>query len=624
MNGRIDARGRINRRLAGALVCLLSMAAAEAASAAFEKQPIEISRQKLFDLGVADYNADGALDVFSSNHKYRGTLLAGDGAGAFTAALDPSGLSATASTPGVDDLFTEPEIATKGLYIWIDSKDLLHIKTVGLGTIPQIPGDRVSGSISYPGRDAFPRRTAGAEVNVTGNEGETGKLSFDAGPDSDIVVFARLMDLPIQIEIDPAFPRSRILLGSRLAHPPANKFEIHLGDRHGFAWADFNSDGEIDAYISNGGQKGRVERVGPLSADELYFNDGDATFRDGIRETQISKGFCRGRYVAPVDYDADGDLDVFVACEDRSPLLFTQRVPGRYGSRSHLLSVVRAEADIYRWLDISGDLRPELIAINRRKIAIYSARGEEGYARNSQIRSGAQGKIVNGITVGDPDGDGDADLFVASRGGNALLRNTGRRLVPQKPKRLGLPSGGSASANWVDYDNDGLLDLHLYPQGIYRQSESGRFTATGDLQAVKRALWAAANFADVDSDGRRDLISALKTQGRPGVNTELLRNTTPSGSWLQLDLVGAAGNPQAIGAQVRITSGGRSQTAWVGQSEGSRFSTGHYRLYFGLGKASQVEQVTVTWPDGRSADFGPLAADARYTLLEGVARPYQE
>ena len=585
--------------------------------------PFDVSEQKLFDLGVTDFNADGSLDVFSTNHKYRGTLLAGNGRGGFTGAFDTTRFSATASIPGTDDLFSEPQIAAKGLYIWIDKKDLLHIRTVGLGTIPQIPQSTVSGSISYPGRDVFLRKTRGAEVSITGNEGETGKLSFKSSANSEIVIFARLMDLPIDIDIDRGFPRQRILVGPRLSHPPSHGFRIHLGDRHGIAWGDFNGDDLTDAYIAQGGQKGRISRLDPLSDDILFFGSADGTFSNGIKETQITKGFCRGRYAAPVDYDADGDLDVFAGCEERSPLLYMQRIPGRFGSRSHLLSAVRAQADIYRWIDIEQDRRPELIAIHRRKIAVYAQKGEE-YVRQSQVRSGSQGKLVDGVSVGDPDRDGDADLFVASRGGNTLLRNTGRRFAIQKPGRLGLPVKGSVSANWVDYDNDGLLDLHVFPQGLFRQAENGRFTETGQVKTGKRALWSAANFADIDSDGDRDLLAALKQQGEPGVRTMWLDNRTQGGHWLELDLRGERGNPQAVGAEVTITAGGEKQTAWVGQSDGSRFSTGHYRLYFGLGDSTQVSAVSVSWPDGTISDFGPIEADRRAVLIQGQPVPYAE
>ena len=104
---------------------------------------------------------------------------------------------------------------------------------------------------------------------------------------------------------------------------------------------------------------------------------------------------------------------------------------------------------------------------------------------------------------------GSLDVFSASKTGNTLLLNDGKgRFTIVDPATKGLP-GESATANWVDFDNDGLVDLYAFPQGLFRQRRDHGFEATGLLAFPARKYMAAiANWADFDNDGRRDLLIA--------------------------------------------------------------------------------------------------------------------
>ena len=76
------------------------------------------------------------------------------------------------------------------------------------------------------------------------------------------------------------------------------------------------------------------------------------------------------------------------------------------------------------------------------------------------------------------------------------------------------------------------------------------------------------------------------------------RNVGPGAHWLQIKLVGGKHNLQAIGAQVTVVTPDGAQKQEVGSNEGSFFSQGHYRLYFGLGPHPLANLITVRWPDG--------------------------
>jgi hypothetical protein len=170
------------------------------------------------------------------------------------------------------------------------------------------------------------------------------------------------------------------------------------------------------------------------------------------------------------------------------------------------------------------------------------------------------------------------DIFVASNVKSALLINKNGHFEQTDPIKIGLPIGGQ-TANWVDYDNDGLPDLHIVPSGLYRQRPVHTFEATNLLahQTSSSISEARCAWFDLDNDGARDLLMAVRyrspwwlklapnwwwtkvTKVAPWIKKifgswkiTLYRSIPPENHWLELKLVGPAGNRQAIGTSVII------------------------------------------------------------------------
>jgi hypothetical protein len=193
--------------------------------------------------------------------------------------------------------------------------------------------------------------------------------------------------------------------------------------------------------------------------------------------------------------------------------------------------------------------------------------------------------------------------------GVSLFANRRGRLRPVRSP-LGLPRN-AAAASFVDYDNDGRLDVSLAPQGLYRwDRRRGRFRRTGAL-TMKRTGYAIVEWMDYDNDGRRDpLIAASAREFAPSAHVIRKRNLTRAGHWLEVDLTGSRRNREAIGASVRAKlRGGRTLTQWVGQNDDARHSQGHYRLYFGLGRARVVKRLIVRWPGPGETRLRKVGAD---------------
>jgi hypothetical protein len=598
-------------------VALLALACAPTSPAQAAKQPrfaskeLPINSQRLDDLSVADIDGDGDMDMFSAHHRYRGNLLINEN-GNLLARYDRSGLSSTANVPGFDDQFNAPEIVPAGLYIWVDDAGRTHIVTKDLERIPQLLLDRATGNLRFQGRGFQIEKQVGARLAVR-NDPTTNPpskiLDFDAGPNSEVVLRAQFMDLPFNITTDALFPRQRVFLGPRRTSPRSFSTEIRYGDRHGVSWADFNQDGAMDLYITHGGVRGGIKVLSDFTRDEMYFADGDGTFTQDIESTGIDKGLCRGRYSAPVDFDLDGDLDLFGGCEGGRPILFRQRQPGKFGSASELLQTAGVRGDFFRWIDLDRNRSPELVAADGQVVSVYQRDTQTGaYSRIQRLRPPGLGKSLRAITLGDADGDLDVDIFVSSVGGNAYLENRGGKLFPRRPGRIGLPPRRTAALSFVDYDNDGNVDAHAAPGGLFVGDGKGHFERTDQLSVAGAATWATLSWFDLEGDGDRDLVSLIKRSGAT-LRKRVFENQTRGGNWLQLTLDGARANAQAIGARVVVTTSEGRQAGWVGQSEGSRFSSGHYDLYFGLGRAEEVRTIRVWWPDGTQSSLSNVAVN---------------
>ena len=212
-------------------------------------------------------------------------------------------------------------------------------------------------------------------------------------------------------------------------------------------------------------------------------------------------------------------------------------------------------------------------------------------------------------------------MFSGSKEGNVLLRKGTYTYVD--PKSIGLPES-SLNASWVDYDNDGFPDLYTAPQGLYRQSADHSFKPTGILALpAEKYQGAVSNWFDLDNDGRLDLLLALnevpsyerwwdfskKPRFRTTWPLTCYRNTGASNHWLQIKLNGQDGNRQAIGARVMVSTPSGQQIQEVGSTDGSFFSQGHYRLYFGLGNNSTVNSIKILWPDGSEQELKDITGD---------------
>lgn len=601
----------------------------------FTSEILHIHNFFLMDLGVVDANGDGNLDLFTINHDKRQSLLLGDGQGIFNDdVLSDWGLDQNRNFPGWENQTSKPKIDTPGLYIYQGPE--LTIRTHQLEDINAIQGQiqRIGPGISIITNDLF-------DVEFQEETLPTGLinsiLDFTTSTDSSLVVdLKKLASMPLLLKLDESIPLERVFVGHQKIHPSSHKIVLQCQDRHGMAWADYDGDSDLDVFISRGAIKGRIQDYPYKFNEELMTRQG-LRFSDLADARGIVKDSCPGRQVAWNDVNKDGLLDLYVVCGRRPPnqspnQLFMQQFDGTFVNVAENVGLAIPGDGIFAWLDVEGDGDSDLLWVNRKgtyELYINNAGKFKPHSINSSINS-----IAAQLSVADYDNDGDPDVFVASYQGNTLLVNDNGDYKSVQPRSLGL-ADRSRAASWVDYDNDGLTDLYILPNGLYRQTSDHKFVAAKLLsyRFLSRIFDGRSNWVDVDNDGDRDLIIGVRFnkplwkklpllhqlpfgQNIDSWRVELYRNVESKKHWLEVKLIGSNTNRQAIGARVTVTTPNGEQLQQVGQNEGTRYSQGHYRLYFGLGTNSKAHSVRVTWADGTIQDLANVEADRILTITK--------
>lgn len=633
----------------------------------------------LYDMGVVDADGDGRLDLYTSNHNYRQVLLLADGQGSYRDVLSLWGLDQDRHLPASEQHRDAPDLDRAGFYLYWQG-DVLHLVMHETDGWEPLRGHvQFYNKVEVVANDGFEferseHRPPGAGVPIT-------DFKFTAKGPSRLRLYPHTRGTPIRLTLEAPWVAKHVYLGARklplgsvvsnewqedaspstsaLACRWCRQLEINVLDRHALAWADYNGDGHMDVFINRGALGGTLrifpqeirERIG----DELLLSVAPGRFVERARQLGIEKKDCSGRHARWVDFDRDGRLDLFINCQDRGKVsggypkqFYRQGSDGRLTDVAQSVGLDLPDQQIVDlvWIDVDGDGWIDVLTHEDTGFYVYYNRNGR-FERNFQGRGAfhrADERGLKGATsdywqfdgklsVGDFDADGDLDAFMTSKRGSALLINEGGRFKVIPPQRLGLP-GYAVAAIWVDYDNDGRMDLHTVPQGMYRNLGNHRFEATRMLRQLDHKYQAAiANWFDRDDDGRLDLVMALQDNAslwrwweRPFKSADVkgkddrfdwkissLRTIGPTGNWLELDLAGKPGNPQAIGAFVIVSTPAGRQSAQVGAHEGAYSSQGHYRLHFGLGEHDRAE-IYIRWPDGETQALTRVPVNQRLRI----------
>lgn len=380
----------------------------------------------------------------------------------------------------------------------------------------------------------------------------------------------------------------------------------------GLGWGDFDADGDPDLHAGVSGEEAKPAR------NLLFRNDGGTAFVEVAESLGMTVLDADSRQANWIDYDNDGDLDLFSAQRSGNNRLF-RNDSGRFTD----VSVDTGLADPRRtvgscWFDMDQDGDLDEFQANQQADKDTLYRNDGGFfvdiapqlGMHQPERTLAEGGV--GCTAGDYDNDRLLDLFVATYGRTLLYRNLGngrfREVAAEAGVQLSLHAVG---ASWGDADNDGDLDLFVtayvdgenwFSRSHLFMNQQGRFVdALGDgnpLQAADHGV----QWADFDRDGDLDL-SLTDTFPENGRHP-LFRNELPEGPAsrsLQVLVVDPEGRATQGGSEVRLyaADGSLLGTRLVPTGDGYGYQS-VVPVHFGLvGMAALTVEVTFLTRKGR-------------------------
>ena len=381
-------------------------------------------------------------------------------------------------------------------------------------------------------------------------------------------------------------------------------------------WADINNDGYMDAVLMNDTRK----------PNYVYMNNGSGSFTR-MSNTGLSDSIGYYHSGTLVDYDNDGRLDFFTAnyMPTRFNELFHQEANNKFTRLPfNTFNDVSDRAIGVSWVDYNNDglmdvFIPQGDQHNNR---LFKNLGNGNFeeVKNDPIVS--EGGNSVGSCWGDYDNDGYMDLFVSNASNSTcfLYHNNGDGTFTKITNSPVVEDKGNAySCNWVDVNNDGYLDLYVSCDGekqrLYINDGHGQFTRFADDICVANLGKCYSNaWADYDKDGNVDLFIAT----RDNQKNYLLKNNGNNNNWTNIKLVGVISNKSAIGARVRIKSGGMWQTSQVVTQSG--FGTQNsLRQHFGLGSAANIDSIIINWPSGIVQKLANVNPNQFMTIVEATS-----
>jgi hypothetical protein len=347
----------------------------------------------------------------------------------------------------------------------------------------------------------------------------------------------------------------------------------------GATWLDYDNDGYLDLYVGNYVNFDPNYKYfyapdgfpGPMAYDPepdvLYHNKRDGTFEDVTSAMGINDKDGRAMGVGAVDLDDDGFVDIYVA-------------------NDHSLN--------YLWHNDHG-----------KRFTDWGTKSGTAFSQAGEAT------VSMSVDFADYNGDGLIDIFKSDDTYCSLYENQGNGIFTDKANPSGLAMASAQFVGWsstfVDYDNDGIIDLfktngalkHLYGQEdqMFKGDGKGNFKDVSlELgKYFKRELVGrGACIADYDNDGDMDIF-IVNLNDKP---VFLRNNKGNQNNWLMINLEGTVSNRDALGAKVMVTSGGKKQTGWRKGTAGY-LSQGDPRLHFGLAKNEIAERIEIKWPSGK-------------------------
>lgn len=408
---------------------------------------------------------------------------------------------------------------------------------------------------------------------------------------------------------------------------------VNLGIENGNAdaksvsWVDLDNDGDQDCFITN-----------RLAPNRLFRNLGDGMFEDISASSGLNMEDRKSYGASFADFDGDGDLDLFVANYNAAMTEMLNELYTNNGDGTFTEVTFEAgfgedikQSFLGEWTDLNEDGLLDLYVIRDRHayLNMYYENQGDGTFVNTAADHGLDASLNAMCSgIGDYNRDGTMDVFVTGlQNENLLLTNDGTGNFADLGSDAFDIWATCWAGNWVDWDNDGWLELHVatgtsmytdYPAILtsVEQIPDSMFAYNdGEWSAIEgTGLPAEHGFAvgvtDLNGDGFQDLVS------NPIGETASIYLATPNDNgYLRVLGEGVQSNRDAIGVKYRLFIDGEVQYRMSKSGEGY-LTQGSRWQHFGLGSAAAADSLVVTWPTGSTQVFYDVPVNSSIVINE--------
>lgn len=393
----------------------------------------------------------------------------------------------------------------------------------------------------------------------------------------------------------------------------------------GACWGDYDNDGKLDLFVP-----------GNAMPNRLYHNEGNGVFSK-ITEGVIANSSNRSTGGGWVDYDQDGDLDLFVVNgtvwvppSSTTNFLYRNDGNGIFSKISQGLIVTEALlSECGSWADYDDDGDMDLFVANiagNRSNRLYfnNGNGALGLVQSSEVMNDLRESWS--ASWGDYDNDGHLDLFVGTYlGPNLLYHNHGDGTFARVNNGpVVTASGRHFGSSWGDFDNDGDLDLVVATESnagnlLYNNDGSGNFTrVTGQILTNSRGF--TCTTSDYDNDGDLDILTVNGADFFTPVENYLYANNGTNNGWINITCVGTVSNRTAIGTRIRAKATIRGAAVWQMREIAQQSGFGGHnslRVHFGFGDATKIDSLVIRWPSKTTEVYTNVVVNQFMTAIEG-------